>query len=588
MSTILGINPGVQGMNYHDPSACIIVDGRVIAAAEEERFIRIKGAPGIFPTSSIEWCLKAASTNINALDVVAVGYDPTLWRHRVHKMLPSANHTDYRSLVASAHQLLALAEQLRISETSIHAEMYLRSELGLESAKTTVTFVPHHLAHVASSYAYCGAEVALALVADGVGENASTSILLCDRGKFQVLWEAPVEDSLGYLYAAATEMLGFSAWEGEGKVMALAAFGNSRSEIEERLWRNIQLKDGTYSLGSIFKTALSDGFALNKRRAVTILSELTGITPRSPRSELTQDHYDFARLIQDTLERIVIYLADFWVTKTKVDNVCVAGGVFLNCQLNMKLRESLGCRTLFIQPVAKDSGVALGAAIHSSLNRGQPVVSKLQMDLGPSYPRNLVRAALTQYGIRFREPVSVPDAVARYLANGLVVCWFEGGAEFGPRALGHRSILADPSKAEMRDLVNERVKKRELWRPFAASILREWCNELLENYRGQDLNMIEAAVVREPWRRKLAAVLHRDGTTRPHSVSKDKQPAFHNVLESFRKLTGIPAVLNTSFNGAGEPMVLTPEDALRSFYTSGADVLFVEGLEVFKDGTQRV
>lgn len=604
---VLGLNPGFGGFNYHDPAAVLVLDGRVVAAAEEERFLRVKGAPGVFPGRAVRFCLDAAGIDLGQLDVIAVGYSPARWRDRLALELARAQ------LRSGA---LALAEQGRAGRsapadvvvdamTALTAEVaeilqratvwrddrgaatQLIGQLGIEAAQVPIRFVEHHLAHAASAFCPAGLDEATVVVVDGVGEVTAASVwhAYADDG-IRLAREILLPNSLGYLYAAVTEYLGFRAWDGEGKTMALAPYGIRDPAVVEALESVATLGPAGYDVGDFVFGHLGSGLSLDLVRVVAALARVFGVPPRRPHQPITDRHRAIARAIQDYLEQAVLDLVDRAVHDTGSRDVCVAGGVFLNCKLNMVIRESGLVRHFYVQPVAKDSGLALGAAWHaSSPEHGLLRADLPTLALGVTVPKERTKEALTTWGLPVDEPADLAEAVAELLCAGQIVFWFAGPAEFGPRALGRRSILADPRDSQMRARVNATVKSREDWRPFGPSILAEHAAEVLEAHGlGRSAPfMIEAYRVRPAWRPKIPAVVHSaDGTTRPHIVDRDTDPLYYDVIQRFYQRTGCPMILNTSLNDRSEPIANELRDAVGFFYRSAADALAVDGYLVRK------
>jgi carbamoyltransferase len=605
---ILGLNPGFGGFNYHDPSAVLVHRGRIVAAAEEERFTRRKGAAGIFPAQAVRSCLAFAGITLADLDEIAVGYSPTRWRERIALETSRAEEELKRLAgrgrqgmpVPHDHALATIAEVTSaLSEVSLRARAWqsdevaaarLLNELGFPERPVPVQFVEHHLAHVASAYYPSDFEEATALVFDGVGEVSCSSVWHARNGVIRRVRETLLPNSLGYFYAAVTQFLGFQAWEGEGKLMALAAYGGHDETVARVLGRLAPSNGDTPDPTEFVVGSLGHGLSLSLGRAAAALEGAFRIPPRSPEAPLTDQHRAIAWGVQDLLERTVTKVARQAVSATGAPLVCAAGGVFLNCKLNMVLRETPGVEALYVQPVAGDAGVAIGSALYRSMERGGAERAPLStLALGPETPSTACVAELLRgWRISFEISPNPAAEAAEAIARGDVVFWYSGRAELGPRALGRRSILADPRDPAMRDRVNLTVKSREVWRPFSPSILEENAHEILEGFpQGHRVPyMIQAYRVRPEWRARIPAVVHpADHTARPQTVGRETDGEYHALIQRFAEITGVPVVLNTSLNDRGEPVANSPRDAVRFFFSSGADLLVLGGCVVRKSNS---
>ena len=595
----LGVNPCIDGMNYHDPAAaCIISSGRILAV-EEERFIGIKSAPGVFPSNALEWCLQECGATVDDVCCVAVPYSPEAAERRLGIELaaglsyagltdstfnmtripePDSVRKKVMTFIGSASQILAGYSR------SAHVRQTAALMSNLETLRAPVQFIPHHLAHAASAYVLAWPRQALVVVLDGVGEYSATSIFLGEQHGLTLLHEEPVGNSLGYFYASATAFLGFHPWRDEGKTMAMAAYGKPNSRIRDALGQVLQVTPDGWQLGEFFCGLIHDGLMLDSNRACNRLAELLQLKPMCADPFMSQAYLDFAWQVQDLLTNAVRSLVRRWIRKTDLHTVCAAGGVFLNSRMNQTLREEKDVHRLLVQPVARDSGLAIGAALVASehYNLLEELPEKIFWPgIGPSFNNFEVGNTLKRCGCRFRQEVS-PSEIACRLANGEIGFYFMGGAEYGPRALGHRSILADPRDPGIAQRLNCDIKHREQWRPFACSMLEECAEDILIGYSYAAPYMIETYSVKTAWQKCIAGVVHIDGTTRPQTVNATIQPDFHRLISAFRELTGVPLVLNTSLNGRNQPLVRTPEEALALFSSTSASFLYIEGYLVTK------
>ena len=573
---------------YHDSAAALLRDGEIMAAAQEERFTRRKNEES-FPTQACRYCLEEANCSIADLDAVVFYEKPILKFSRALETFLTIAPQGFASFVGSVPGWLA--EKLNMRGT-------IRAELNLP-ASTRVLFTGHHEAHAASAFFPSPYQEAAILTVDGVGEYASTTI---GRGKGNVierLAELNFPHSLGLLYSAFTVYCGFRVNSGEYKLMGLAPYGEPKYEriIRDHL---VDLKaDGSFHLNM----AYFDFFA-GKRMTNEKFHELFGGPPRHPEAAFEARHFDVARSIQQVTEEMILRLARRARELTGSKQLCMAGGVALNCVANGRiLREGIFDR-LWVQPAAGDAGGALGAALaawHRHLeetgNTSRPLGGPDSMkasSLGPSYDSRTVKRTLDNYSAVYTHCADseLMEQTAALLNAGKVVGWVQGRMEFGPRALGNRSILGDPRSPQMQRTLNLKVKKRESFRPFAPAVLRERVGDYFE-LNCDSPYMLLVAPVREHLRTppaaegagldrlnavrsKIPAVTHVDYSARLQTVARAENPRFYDLLTAFERLTGCPMLVNTSFNIRGEPIVCTPEDAYRCFLQTEMDYLIIE------------
>jgi len=576
VTAILGINA------YHgDAAAALVIDGQLVAAAEEERFNRIKHCAG-FPALAARWCLADAGLSHADLDYVAVSRDPRANLGR--KLMRTIRHG------ASARYLkqrLQNAAQIRDVGSA------LAEALGVERLSAPVHNVEHHQAHVASAFFVSPFDDAAILSVDGFGDFASTMLAEGHGNHFEVLERIIYPHSLGIFYTAVTQWLGFPHYGDEGKVMGLAPYGTPRYLSKMR--DLVHLDGPLFQLGLDYFTHDEEGVDMNwDAGSPTIgriyseqLVELFG-PARQPGGEISDTYADVAASLQAMLEEAYLHLLETLWERTRVPNLCLAGGVALNAVANGRILPETPFEQLYIQPAAGDSGTAVGAAYYVwNQELGQP--RGFVMDhayTGPEFGDDEIAAALAEQGIaseRLDDDALFP-VVAERIAAGDVVGWFQGRMEFGPRALGHRSIVADPRSAAMKDVLNARIKHREPFRPFAPSILAERTGEWYEQDYPSPFMVLVYKTVPEK-RDKLAAVNHVDDTGRLQSVDERIEPRYYRLIGEFEKLTGVPIVLNTSFN-ENEPIVMTPRDALDTFRKTKMDMLVLGNHVVRRDGSQ--
>ncbi|NIH81165.1 carbamoyltransferase family protein [Amycolatopsis viridis] len=529
---ILGINAV-----FHDPAAALVVDGRVVAAAEEERFSRRKHgkrpvpfAAWELPEQAARWCLAEAGIEPSELDAVGYSYDPDLVDHDVAGVDPGW-------------------EELRTTYAR-RAPHFLKTALpGLDPAK--VRFVRHHVAHAASSGLAAPFGDAAVLVADGRGEATSYLAGEYRDGKLVELAAQRLPHSLGLRYEDLTEHLGFARSSDEYKVMALASYGKPQfaDALRERL------------------DALGDGGF----RAAPL--DLARFAPRrEPGADFRPEHADLAASVQQRLEEVLLDLARWLHTQTGQVNLTMAGGIALNCVANTRLRADGPFDDVWIQPAAGDAGTALGAALHLAAEWGEPAARMTGAALGRGFSDGEIQQALDTARLPYERPDDLAATVAQALAEDRIVAWFQGRAEFGPRALGHRSLLAHPGHRRNLERLND-VKGREQFRPVAPMVLADRARELFERGPLPSPYMLFVHDVRPEWRDRIPAVTHVDGTARVQTVDRTDEPLVARVLAEFESRTGIPVVVNTSLNTAGRPMVDSPRDALECFGSSPIDLL---------------
>ncbi|HEU5129037.1 MAG TPA: carbamoyltransferase C-terminal domain-containing protein [Glycomyces sp.] len=531
---ILGVNA-----IFHDSSAALVVDGRIVAAAEEERFSRRKHgkrpvpfAAWELPEQAMAWCLAEAGLEPGDLDAVAYAYDPDSVDHESGGLDPQW-------------------EPLRTTYAQ-RAPLFLGTALpGLDQSK--VMFVRHHVAHAASAALAAPFDDAAVIVTDGRGECASHLAGQYVDGKLVELASQRLPHSLGLLYEDATEHLGFARSSDEYKVMALAAHGTPRflPELSEAVCAT---DDGG------FRTEPIDWDRLAPKRAAD----------EAP----TAAHADLAASVQRRLEDVLLDLARWTHRRTGAANLALAGGVALNCVANTRLHAEGPFERVWVQPAAGDAGTALGAALHAAVELGDTPQPMRTAALGRGWSDDVVESELRRSGLRYERPDDLPGTVAAALAADEIVGWFQGRSEFGPRALGQRSLLAHPGRADNLERLNA-VKGRESFRPVAPMVLAERAPEVFARGPQPSPYMLFVHDVDPAWRERLPAVTHVDGTARIQTVDHADHPLLAAVLADFERRTGLPAVVNTSFNTAGRPMVDHPRDALECFGSAPIDLLAI-------------
>jgi len=540
---VLGLTHPISWNN----AACILVDGQLVAMAEEERFNRIKHAPRMPAKQAMDYCLKRANVTFQQVDCVAIGFDSAL--------RAALGNLSVREPLSGLNQAAQWLYQGSVYERKLPLDGYAR--------KRTV-FVNHHMAHIASSFFASGFSEANILSLDGSGGSESGMLAVGRDSKIEVLKTVSNRGSWGLMYELITEALGFRRHSGEGKTMGLAAYGEPDPN------------------GLPFVDWSAEIPVINPNQRKTFIASLKRRRQGAP---ITVEHQRLAATLQDTLERAGKQMAEWLYQQTGIRRLCLAGGTALNCSMNGKLARLPWVDDIFIQPAAHDAGTALGAAlaVYAEKTGHRPDWRMEHAYWGPEYDNEAIEAALQGFtGIRFHRSDDIYAEMAQLLAKGYIAGWFQGRLEVGPRALGNRSILADPSRPEMKDLINKRVKHREPWRPFAPSILEESMGRYVDPPMPSPY-MILAFDTNPSTQAELVSATHVDGTCRPQTVSQATNPRYWELIRQFEKLTGIPAVLNTSFNVASQPIVNTPYEAIDTFLNCGMDVLAIGDYVVWKE-----
>jgi carbamoyltransferase len=548
---ILGINSV-----FHESSAALLVDGTLVAAVEEERFNRIKHGksadfdnPHQFPERAIRFCLKYAGLTAGDIDHVAYSFDPKLRlkRYRAEWWDPRFEETF----------------RLRIGQVPGVAE-----ELFGRPLRQKFHFVPHHMAHAASAFFPSGFDRAAILTIDGIGEVAGSTLAKAVGTRIQPVETFEYPHSLGFLWEVMSGHLGFSHYDAS-KVIGLAAYGNP--EVFRRQFQSI-LRVGKEDY-AVTREVL--GFHPNQ---FARLEALFG-PPRYMDSEILPRHADIAAALQAATNAAVLALVRRLKRKVPFDKLCLAGGVALNCVTNELVRQSGDFSDVFIPSAPHDAGTAIGAAfvVHCAKHKSLPQRGSSTPYLGPEFNRREVLAAVKSAGLTPRRSKSPARDAADMIADGKIVAWFQGRMEFGPRALGNRSLLADPRRPDMRNILNQKVKHREDFRPFAPSVMAERADEWFEvgAHSTSHEFMLFACGVKPEQRGRIPAVVHQDGSARVQLVRRESNPHFHELISCFFARTGVPLVINTSFNDS-EPIVCTPTDAIVTFRKSGIDALFMD------------
>jgi carbamoyltransferase len=578
--TILGLSGAVS----HDPSAALYIDGKLVAAAEEERFVRDKHAKNRMPYEAAKFCLAQAGIQPADVDVVAIPFAP------VSLFGPARWHYARRYLYAPDRSLDAIFNGNRRFRRYRKRIEWCLVQLGFDLEKIRVEPVEHHLAHAASCYLCSGfTEKTAILGIDGKGEYATTFFGWGENGKIYKIKEFHDPDSLGGLYGALTEYLGFDMLDGEFKVMGMAPYGDSARYDFSRLakFENGELVVNTDYANVIgfrrYKNADGKGYYFSPK-----LVDWLG--PRREGDVADEPYVHYAASMQALFEKLSLEMMDYYLGSIirETGRIAFAGGCALNVKLNQKIIARPEVKELYVQPAASDAGTAVGAAAYVSQRFGVKVEKMEHVYLGPEYSNEDVIAAIGHYekahGIKtnWQKIDAVPESVARLLADGHPVAWFQGRMEFGPRALGNRSILGCPSIKGVADRINAQIKFRERWRPFCPSMLDTVGPQMFKIDHPAPF-MTFTFEVNEEWKTRVPEVVHEDGTSRAQVLKREFNPRYYDLMLELEKLTGNGVVLNTSLNRRGEPMICSPTDALDMFYGSDLQYLVMQDVLVRKE-----
>ena len=594
MTAILGISAF-----YHDSAAALIIDGEIIAAAQEERFTRKKHDPS-YPINAIDYCLSEAGLSIEKIDYIAFYDKPFL---KFERLLET-----YVAFAPKGFQSFRMSMPVWLREKLFLKDMLIKEikkvDKNFDSNK--LMFGEHHFSHAASAFYASPFEEAVVLTLDGVGEWATTTIAIGKGHELNIVKEIHFPHSLGLLYSAFTYYTGFRVNSGEYKVMGLAPYGEPKYK-ELILDKLIDLKeDGSFRLDQSYFNYTTGLTMVNQK-----FLDLFGEPIRKPDSDdLTQFHMDISASVQAVTEEVVLTITRALAKEYSIPNLCMAGGVALNCVANGKILRDKAFKDVWIQPASGDAGGALGVALavwHKELNNLRKVNPNDAMQgsyLGPSYDQNFIENELLKCGANFDSVIEddMIEQTAQALAEGKAVGWFQDRMEFGPRSLGGRSILGDPRSEKMQKTLNLKVKYRESFRPFAPSVLREDLSEWFEaDYDSPYMLLVDdvkkdkrIVMTKEEEslfgidklnvkRSSIPATTHVDYSARIHTVKKETNPKYHALISKFKEKTGCSVVVNTSFNVRGEPIVCSPEDAFKCFMGTGLDFLVVGNFVLRKD-----
>ena len=601
---VLGLNAFGQ-----NPSASLVIDGKLRAFSHEERFNRLKGSHSLFPAQALAWCLSSQGIEMGAVDKIAINWDCGKYPYRVlGNMAVTAarklfqGHQEHLGPGDGMGGVISYLNQYRPANYQSMIYAGLR-ESGFKAKLPELVYVNHHLSHAYQAYYQSGYQDALVLVADGHGEEACVSGYKVYNGEFTRILENPVPYSLGWFYGGFTAYLGFHANRDEGKLMGLAAYGEAGMDSnpwQQHLEKILKVEKYGFELNPYyFKLG---GNYHHPRFTDKLVKFITDIDPElvpigiNDRAEhqgrdincyLLPKYIDLAYAVQTRLEDALQAVVRRMTHETGISKLCLAGGVFMNCKANYSLSEMPEVDELFIHPAASDDGSALGAAYYVSRQLGDdPMDPLLHVQHGACYSSDNIRKTLEICGIEYHTMRDTAAETAKLLAQGRFIGWFQGGAEMGARALGGRSIIACPNQERVKDEINAKVKFREFWRPYCPSLTAEHADDYLI-HAGNNPFMIRADKAKLKLEELAPATVHVDRTVRPQIVADSILPLWHQLITETGRLTGVPVLLNTSFNVRGEPIVNSPFDAIRTFYSTGLDALVLGDFLVMKRGLSR-
>lgn len=545
-------------------SAVLLQDGMVVAGAAEERFDR-KKASRAFPHEAIKFCLKEGKCSIEDVDYIAFGWNPGVHIRNYNRRFSDIFRWHAEFLYNVPNNILRHRKNKTVG--------YVEQKITHPKGETKIIYVHHHLAHAANAFYLSPYRDAAILTVDGRGEDDTALFAMGKGNKITELQTIPHPQSLGNFYTAVTQFLGFAPHTDEWKVMALASYTSPDNVYYKKFKRVLKLlPNGTFELDiTLFEYYLHDKPKFYSKKFVDLFG-----APRVPDAPLTMRHKQIAAALQQITEETLAHMLHWLHKETKQKNLVVSGGVFMNSVFNGKIEKLTPFKNVFISSCPDDSGIALGAAayVHHDI-LGLPRMKPQEHNYwGPEYSDAEIKDTIQKYKLKATRVANIEAHAAKLIEGGNIIGWFQGKMEFGQRALGNRSILADPRRAEMKDLVNRVIKYRESFRPFAPSVLEEHVAEYFVCKPHERVPFMERVfMVRKEKQKTIPAVVHVDGSGRLQTVSKKQSPRYYKLISEFKKLTEVPVVLNTSFNLKGEPIVMTPTDAIRTFVSSGLDAL---------------
>ena len=571
---------GLGGAVGHDPATALFIDGELVAAVEEERLIRDKHAKGKTGIEATKYCLKQAGLKPTDIDIVAYPFAPMPFFY------PGRWAYAKRYAYAPDRALTAIFNGNRRFNRNKKNALAMLEDLGFDMTKTKFQPVEHHLAHASSAYHLSGFEGKTAILGiDGKGEYATTFFGYAEEGKIHKIKEFYDPDSLGGVYGALTEFLGFDMLDGEFKVMGMAPYGDPKKYDFSRL---IKYGNGDFKVNTDLVNVIgSRRYKENGKGYYFSPKLIEWLGPKRTGDEIDDPYIDYAASIQQLLEDVALHLIDFYLGDIlkETGKLAFAGGVALNVKLNQRIMALPDVKELFVQPASSDAGTAIGAASYVANELGETIQPQKHAYLGPAYTTEECIEACKQHAEKPTWEILDDPAKtgAQIMAAGNPLSWLQGRLEFGPRSLGNRSILGDPSYPGVADRINEQIKYRERWRPFCPSMLDTIAEDLLQSDHPAPY-MTFTFDMAEHWKPRVPEVVHEDGTARAQIVTEDTNPRYYALLKELESLRGHGVCLNTSLNRRGEPMVCSPEDALNMLYGSDLQFLIMENILIRKPG----
>jgi len=557
---------------HADPAVAIVRDGELIAYSEEERHLRNKHAWGFYPIRALKYCLDVAGIEFSDIAAVGLNWDTEGFTNGRMQSFYDKLNSEFEVDAATMGWQRSLISRFSVENTAKRHQIEWRRAFG-DVEFPQIIGTPHHYVHAFQAALQSGFDESLCLTIDGSGDEHCT-VLWEHRGtSIKPILERTIPHSLGWFYAAFTEYLGFQAYDGEYKLMGLAAYGRENAELAAKVAQVVQIDASNPHLYRVDPTFIHYGAHTYSTRFTDKLIDLFGKPPRVSTEDYSEWHEDLAFAVQQRLEQAVVEMIKWGVKETGLTDISIGGGVGLNVKMNSKIFDLPEVTDVWANPLCSDGGAAVGAALAAEfVSNGNAPKKLVRLDYG--YEETDIEPVLKQSKVAYRKSANVAQETAQMLADGKIIGWFDGRMEGGPRALGQRSILADPRNIESRDKVNAIIKFREYWRPFCPSMLAERADDYLEDYTEAPF-MVIAFRATEKLKNDAPAIVHVDGTARVQLVEKDLHPRYHALISEFEKLTGVGVLLNTSFNVKGEPIVCTARDALRTFWSTGMDALIL-------------
>ena len=560
-------------------SAALVVDGEVVAAAAEERFTRQKHTRD-FPINAINFCLKEYGCYIDDIDAIVVHWNPGEYMQGFNSLLSGARRFKGEYLYSVPDYISTLIPNKKIE--------HIEQVINYQESELKIYYVTHHRAHAANGFYLSPYEEAAIFTADSQGELECTTYGYGNKTSIETFKTMDYPQSIGALYASVTEYLGFKPNSDEWQVMALASYSETDNYYYKIFRDMVSLREnGEYEIDLTYLS----GYNWDQPKLFTPKMESVFGKTRHPREPLEQKHYEIAAGVQKITEDIVYHCLNWLSGEVTTKNIALSGGVFMNCVMNAKISSNTPFENVFVSSCPDDSGNAIGSALwgYHQIMSGTKRFEQTHNYYGPMFKKSEILESINKYKLsNFTHSDNVELDTAKLLANGNLIGWFQGRMEFGQRSLGNRSILADATSVETKDRINAAVKYRESFRPFAPSVLQEYVEDYFEVEHDTKVPFMEKVYpVKDAAKEKVPAIVHSDGSARIQTVDHLTNPRFHKLITEYMKITGIPLILNTSLNVSGDPIVNTPMDAIRTFFSSGLDVLVIGDYIVYKTSDQR-